>query len=249
MINNPFNLQNKKILITGASSGIGKAIAIECSKMGANLVITGRNKENLNYTYSLLSEGEHIILKADLQDENDLSSMINSVPALDGIVHCAGIVNTQPFSFLTSNNLKNTFDVNFFAPVILTQQLLKQKKIHKEASIVFISSIAGSVVTYKGSSAYSASKSAINGIAKTMAIELAPKKIRVNCILPGMIRTELLNNIDATNEDLIEDEKKYPLRGYGSPKDVAFATIYFLSEASRWVTGASLVLDGGFTLQ
>jgi NAD(P)-dependent dehydrogenase (short-subunit alcohol dehydrogenase family) len=244
---NPFSLDGKTILVTGATSGIGKQTAIQCSEMGANVIITGRNIDRLSQTYTELHGNTHNSVVADITE--DCSKIIDMLQNLDGIVHAAGIVNTLPFQYLTSDVLNNIFQTNFFAPVILTQQIIKRKLLNKNSSIVFISSLAG-IIASKGNGAYSASKSALNGIAKVMALELAPKNIRVNNILPGMVKTEMMNTFleTITSEQLAEDQKKYPL-GYGTPEDIANAAIYLLSDASKWITGTSLIMDGGFTLQ
>ena len=247
MSNNPFSLDGKTILVTGASSGIGKQTAIQCSEMGANVIITGRNIDRLNQTFNELHGKDNCIVIADIT--KDAGKIVDILQNLDGIVHAAGIVNTLPFQFLTSDVLNNIFQTNFFGPVILSQQIVKRKLLNKNSSIVFISSLAG-IIALKGNGAYSASKSALNGMAKVMALELAPKNIRVNNILPGMVKTEMMDSLLKTisAEQLVEDQKRYPL-GYGSPEDVANAAIYLLSDASKWMTGTSLIIDGGFTLQ
>lgn len=247
-MNSAFSLHNKTILITGASSGLGRSTAIECSRIGASLILIGRNEQRLSETKEKCKEGSCVLEILDLNNEEKVNSFVENTRKIDGLVNSAGIVNTQPFRFLKDESLKNIFNTNFFAPVALIQKLLKRKKIKNGSSIVFFSSISGPEVTYLGSSAYSASKASITGIAKTMALELASKKIRVNCLLPGMIRTDLLSNIDATSEDLEKDEAKYPL-GYGAPIDVANASIFLLSDASKWITGSNLKLDGGLTLR
>jgi len=248
MFQNPFSLEGKTILVTGASSGIGRAIAIDCSKMGAKIVITARNEVRLTETFSSLAGQNNLKIIADIT--MDKPKIIESLPALDGFVNAAGIIGIQPFHFISEGEIKKMFEVNFFSPVLLAQQIIKKKLLKKNSSIVFISSLAGNVIASKGNAAYSASKSALTAIAKTMALELAFKRIRVNSILPGMVKTEMMESFlqSLTSEQLEEDEKKYPL-GYGSPEDVALAAIYLLSDASKWVTGSSLIMDGGYSLQ
>lgn len=246
---NPFSLEGKTILITGASSGIGRATAIECSKMGAIVLITGRNKKRLNETYIALEGKGHKQLIADLSSlykTNDLSIL---VPEIHGIVHCAGIVKTLPFQFITMEQLSLIMNVNFTAPTLLSQQLIKNKTLKRGASVVFISSISGVNISMPGNSMYSASKGAINGMVKGMALDLASKGIRVNSVTPGMIQTELLYEGIISEDQLNEDIKKYPMNRYGKPEEVAYAVIYLLSEASAWVTGSNLLIDGGYTLQ
>ena len=246
---NPFSLENKTILVTGASSGIGKAIAIICSQMGANLIIIGRDEKRLNQTYDKLQGDYNLSIRADITNFDEVDNLINSLGPLDGVVHSAGIIRTLPFSFISNETLKETMDTNFTAPVLLTQKIIKKKLLKVNSSVIFIDSIVGTISTYKGYSAYSASKGALYGIMKTMALEFAQKKIRVNCISPGMIQTELLNSIESPEDSIIEDQKKYPLGGYGVPEDVAYASVYLLSNASKWITGINLIVDGGFTIQ
>jgi NAD(P)-dependent dehydrogenase (short-subunit alcohol dehydrogenase family) len=245
---NPFSLEGKTILVTGASSGIGKATAIECSKMGATVIITGRNKERLNDTFNLLVGENHIQIIADLSKNEEIESLTKKLPELDGCVNNAGIVKSVLIPFITSDTLSEVLHINTIAPILLTQMLVKKKKIQKNASIVFTSSISGVYASIIGNSLYSSSKGAINGFAKNAALELAAKKIRVNCVCPGMIKTNILNDGTITEEQLKEDMKKYPLIRYGQPEEVAYAIIYLLSDAAGWVTGTNLVIDGGFTL-
>jgi NAD(P)-dependent dehydrogenase (short-subunit alcohol dehydrogenase family) len=245
---NPFSLENKTVFVTGASSGIGKAIAIECTKMGATVIITGRNAERLKETFNQLEGSNHLQIIADLQITEQTASLIEQLPLLDGVVHSAGIVTTLPFQFITKEKLDEIFSINFINPTLVNQQLLKQKKIKNGASIIWISSIAGTLCSSPGSSMYSASKSAINGIVKGMAIDLAPKGIRVNSVNPGVIETNIFSKEVITKEQIQEEVKKYPLKRYGKPEEVAYATIYLLSDASAWITGSHLLIDGGYTL-
>ncbi|GHV78810.1 3-oxoacyl-ACP reductase [Spirochaetia bacterium] len=245
---NPFSLDGKTILVTGASSGIGRATAIECSKMGAKLIITGRNTDRLNETFIQLDGTDHIQITANLQDTAQLSSLIDSIPEITGVVHCAGITKTVPFQFASRENLDTVMNINFYAPVELTRLLLKKKKLAGNGSIVFISSISGVICSAPASSIYSASKGGINGLVKGMALDLAPKGIRVNCINPGVIETAIFEAEVISKEQIEEDKKRYPLNRHGKPKEVAYAAIYLLSDASAWVTGSNLVIDGGFTL-
>lgn len=248
MPNNPFSLFDKTFLVTGASSGIGKAIAIECSKMGANLIITGRNETRLNETFSELVGEFHKTIIADLTNENDITLLCDQLPCINGIVHCAGFTIPIPFQFITKEKIDSILNVNFTSTILITQRLLKKKKIEKESSIVFISSISGIWCSSVGGSLYSASKGAINGLIKGMALDLAPKGIRVNSINPGMVETNIFSEGEITQEQFQEDMKKYPLKRYGKPEEIAYAAIYLLSDASKWVTGSNLLIDGGYTL-
>jgi NAD(P)-dependent dehydrogenase (short-subunit alcohol dehydrogenase family) len=245
---NPFSLAGKQILVTGASSGIGRAIAIECSKLGAKVIVTGRNVEDLKKTYLELEGDENFAIPADLTNTSNLDSLVAQLPLLDGVVHSAGVSYPTPFPFVNAEKINQTFSVNFNAPVLLNLALLKQKKINRKASIVFISSISGVHISSPGGSVYSASKAAINGIMKGMAIDLAGKSIRVNSINPGMVETDILLGSGLTEEQLLDEKKKYPLKRFGLPSEIAYAVVYLLSDASQWVTGSNLKVDGGYSI-
>lgn len=247
MVANPFSLQQKRILITGASSGIGRSTAIECSRMGAELIITGRNEERLNETMQLLEGQGHLQIVLDLNDVDALDRFVTEMPKLDGVVYCAGTQRTCPVKLLEREIVDEVFETNFFSIVHLNTAILDKKKINKGASVVFVSSTAAGVVAETGNSVYSASKGAISSFAKVLALELSFRKIRVNCVMPGMIKTPLLTKLSIDSDELAEDEKRYPL-GYGEPSDVAYAIVYLLSDAARWVTGTNILLDGGLTL-
>ena len=241
---NPFTLKGKTILVTGASSGIGRGIAIACSKMGASVVINGRNNQRLDETLSQMSGTENVAQVADLCNSEHLTIFVKNLPQLDGIVHCAGIGQRILCKQLQESDLDEVMDVNFKAPVMLQTEILKQKKLNRGASVVFIASIAYDSPTI-GNSMYCASKGAIISFANCLALELAPRLIRVNCILPAMIWTDLIFKGGITEEQLKEDEKRYPLKRYGKPEDVANLAIYLLSDASEWMTGSSIKLTGG----
>ena len=246
----PFSLENKSILVTGASSGIGRSIAIECSRMGACLYLTGRNENRLLETLSLLdNRNNHTVLMADLSSADQIDGLVDSLEGkLDGVVQCAGFTIPKPFRFISLEDINAIMDVNYKAPVLLSQKLVKRKKINKNASIVFISSISGVYISSVGGCLYSGSKGAINGFLKGMALELSSKSIRVNSVNPGMIDTNIYGNGVITSEQLTEDVKRYPLGRYGKPEEVAYAVVYLLSDASSWVTGTNLLIDGGYTL-
>jgi len=245
---NPFSLEGKTILVTGASSGIGKAIAVECSKMGAVVIISGRNEQRLNETFSLLEGSGHDMILADLSQREELDRLYNELPLISGLVNCAGLTKVAPFPFATRDRFEEVMTVNFFAPTELTRLLVKSKKIGKRSSVVFISSVSGVYCSAVASSIYSSSKGAINGLIKGVALDLAPKGIRVNSVNPGMIDTEIFSGSAISTEQLKIDKQRYPLNRYGKPEEVAFAVIYLLSDASSWVTGSNLLIDGGYTL-
>ena len=246
---NPYSLAGKTILVTGASSGIGQKTAIECSKMGAKLYIIGRNVERLQETYTQLEGDGHVQLVVELTNSENVESMVASLPTLDGLVLCAGIGGmTKPLLFCDKERFSRVFEVNVFSTVELLRLLTKKKKMVKNSSVVIVSSIGGVRVFNPGNGVYGSSKSAVNSLMKFCAVELAPKKIRVNSVNPGMVYTKLIENGTISDEQQKLDIEKYPLKRYGETIDIALGIIYLLSDASSWVTGHSLVIDGGLTI-
>ena len=211
---NPFTLENKRILVTGASSGIGRSIAIECSKMGASVVLTARNKERLEETLGMCKGDNHVIYEADLTDATAVDTLVNEVSELDGIVLCSGKGATAPFNFSTKEKFMDVFNTNFFAPVELLRLLSKKKKIRQGGSVVFIVSIGGLSKFSMGNSMYGASKASLNSMIHFCALELAGKKIRVNGICPGMVDTPLIHSGTITDEQHAKDMENYPLKRY-----------------------------------
>ena len=246
---NPFTLAGKTILVTGASSGIGRAIALVCSQMGAKLVITGRNEVRLTETFTMLAGDVHTQICADLTITAELEKLIESLPKLDGLVNNAGVAKPLVLQFVEQEDVNEIMHVNALVPIHLTRLVIQNKKLNKGASLVFMSSINGNNCAYIGSSIYAASKSAITGFMKSVALELAPRGIRANCINPGMIETDLLKSGSIGEEELEKDRLKYPLKRYGKPEEVANAAVFLLSDATQWITGSSLLIDGGYTLQ
>jgi NAD(P)-dependent dehydrogenase (short-subunit alcohol dehydrogenase family) len=245
---NPYSLEGKTILITGASSGIGRITAIECSKLGAKIIITARNEERLNETFMQLHGEGHQQIIADLTVKEKLEYLAESLPQLDGLVNNAGINKLLPIQFINEIDFENIFKINTTAPVFLMQRLFKKKKFNKNASIVITSSIGGVFSVTPANAMYGMSKNAISSFMKFVALEMSVKGIRCNCVNPGMIETPLIDKPVLTLEDREKDIAKYPLKRYGKPTDVAFGIIYLLSDASSWVTGTSLVIDGGITI-
>lgn len=244
MIYNPFTLEGKTILITGASSGIGRGIAKACSKMGATIILNGRNRMRLGATLSQLELGEHRMIVADLTNNDSVGRMMDVLPVLDGVVHCAGIGQRVLCKVASEQDVDAVMNANFKGPVLLQTELLKRKKINKGASIVFIASISSWSPSI-GNAFYSASKGAIISYAKCLALELASRKVRVNCISPAMVWTDLVLQEGVDEEQLRLDEQKYPLKRYGTPEDIANLAIYMLSDASSWMTGSNVDITGG----
>ena len=242
-MNNPFSLSGKTILVTGASSGIGRGIAIACAGMGAQVILTARNAVRLQDTLSALEGEGHNYIAADLTDATQRTALVEQLPALHGVVHCAGVGSRIPCKMLTQEDLDYVMKPNAEAPMLLQAELLSEKKIAKQASVVFVASAAASMPS-AGNAAYSASKAAIIAYAKCLAQELAPRQIRVNSISPAMVWTDLAL-VGATTEQLTEAEKQYPLKRYGQPQDIAHLAVYMLSDASQWMTGSDVQITGG----
>lgn len=245
---NPFSIEGKTILVTGAASGMGKATALACAKMGAKVVAADYNAEGLADTLNELEGEGHLSFALNLADEGTWEDLLANTPALDGIANCAGIANMNPFMFVSREEFDKVFNINFFGPVLLTKGLIKAKKLNKGGSVVFVSSVDGPRVVHIGNSVYSAAKNALVGVARNMAVDLAAKKIRVNCILPGTTDTPLIRTANVTEESLAEVAKTFPLKRFGAPEDMAYGIIYLLSDASSFVTGTELTIDGGYTL-
>lgn len=243
---NPFSLKNKTILVTGASSGIGKSIAIECSKLGARVIITSRSEDKLKLTLRAMEGEGHMLLIADLTIIKDIQNLVSQLPYLDGIVHNAGISNKRELcNYITDQNYIKTMAINLEAPIMLQKAILQKKILNKEASIVFIASRAP-FAPWAGNAVYSASKGAIIAYSKVLALELAPRKIRINSICPAMVWTDLVHSDSSITKEAFEkNQSEYPLKRYGKPEDIAFLTIYLLSEASNWMTGSSIDITGG----
>lgn len=240
----PFSLKGKTILVTGASSGIGRGISEVCSKMGATMMLNGRNEERLRDVCNGLSDSETKMFVADLTSENDVLNLVGQLPPLDGVVYCAGIGQRLPCKLVTAKDVDEVMNINFKSNVLLQAELLKAKKINKDASIVFIASRAATSPSI-GNAIYSASKGALISYAKCLALEMAPRKIRVNCICPAMVATDLILKGGLTKEDFADAQLRYPLKRYGTPEDVAYLALYLLSDASTWMTGTCVDLTGG----
>ena len=249
---NPYSLEGKTILVSGASSGIGKATAIECAKLGANVVITARNEERLSLVFSELDTSlgqKHQVVIADIASEEGLNTLIAALPTLDGVSSNAGIaLGNSPIKFIGEEQMHNLMQTNTYSHVLLAKMLFKKKLIGKNGSIVFTASIGGTVSHGPGNTLYGMSKNALLAFAKYAAIEFAPRGIRVNCVSPGMIETPLINLDALTDEDKAIDADKYLLKRYGKPEEVARTTAFLLGDASSFITGTAIVVDGGYTV-
>ena len=242
---NPYTLLGKTILITGASSGIGKTTAIECSKMGAKVIISARNEERLKETLSQLEGEGHQMILADLSSDDDIDALVSQLPELDGVVNNAGFTQMRPILQIKEDVFKEIMQVNTYAPIMLTQKIIKKKKLN-QGSIVFTSSMAA-LKSSAANSMYGCSKAAISIFMKNAAQEFAAKQIRVNAICPSMVETEIMKD-DMFSEDQIAASKaSYPLGRWGKPEEIAWAIIFLLSDASQWITGTNLIIDGGRT--
>lgn len=246
---NPYSLEGKTILITGASSGIGQATAIECSKLGAKVIITARNPERLQETFVQLVGDGHKQIIADVSKEEDICSLAEQVPSLDGVVNNAGVAGTSLVTFYKKEEIESMFNTNTMAAVLITKLLVKKKKLKNPSSIVFTSSAEGVFGCSPGNGVYGMTKAALNAYMKTAALELGRKGIRCNTVNPSMVQTRMAIPTGAISAEQLEiDRKKYPLGRYGEPREIALAIIYLLSDAAAWITGTALKIDGGRNL-
>ncbi len=248
MSHSPFRLDGKRILITGASSGIGRAAAIECAKAGASVILTGRNLQRLEDVLNDLPGDSHSLMAADLTVDVEIDNLVSAADGLDGIVLCAGKGMLAPIQFTTTAKAHDILDTNFLSPIELLRRLLKKKRINSGASVVGIASMGGTHFYTIGNAAYGASKAAFASYLKFAARELALKSIRVNSVLPAMIDTPFIHGAAVGDEKHDEIAKTYPLGRYGRPEEVAYSIVYLLSDATAWITGTDLVIDGGRSL-
>ncbi|MEA2325860.1 MAG: hypothetical protein QOE68_819 [Thermoanaerobaculia bacterium] len=245
----PFSLAGKVILVTGASSGIGRATCSAVAKAGGTVIATGRDQTRLDATLSILKGSGHRGMAADLTLAAGRAALVGAITSLDGVVHAAGITAQVPFRFISEKHLRDINVINYEAPVLLTQMILKSGVIANGSAIVFISSTAAAL-GLKALTAYSASKAAVTAAARVLALELAPRGIRCNCIAPAMVETPMASQTESavSPETMNEHRKLYPL-GFGQPGDVASAAVFLLADSGRWITGTTLVLDGGYSCQ
>ncbi len=249
---NPFSLNGKTILIVGASSGIGQATAIACSKLGANVIALGRNEDRLIETMKSMTntnDSIHRYIIADILNTEDINKLVSEVPSIDGLMLSAGRGLTLPMQYATRDKFEEIFNINFFSQVELLRLFYKKKKLIRNSSVVLLSSLGGTKIFSGSNGIYGASKAALNSIMKFCAKEFATRKVRVNSICPGMIDTPLIHRGTITEEQLQDDMKNYPLKRYGRPEDVAYLAIYLLSDAASWITGQDFIIDGGLSIK
>jgi len=247
-MNSPFVVEGKSILVTGAASGIGRATALLCAQMGAQVTITDLNEEQLKATLDGMNGDCHQMVVANLTQEDDLQKLVEVLPKLDGVVCNAGIIKTILAQFTEKSDIERILNVNTIAPIYLTKLILENKKLKKESSIVYTSSMGGVFNGAIGNGLYGASKAALVGYVKSLALELAPRGIRVNTVNPGITETNIYNNSSITPEQLEQEKAHYPLKRFGKPEEIANAIVFLLSDASKWMTGSSLLIDGGCSL-
>jgi NAD(P)-dependent dehydrogenase (short-subunit alcohol dehydrogenase family) len=246
-----FSLENKNVLVTGASSGIGRAVCVQCSKSGANITAIGRNEERLKETVSLTENANNVsYFVLDLNEKQLAENFTKECKLYDGIVLAAGIDFIKPVRMQSAEDVLNIFQTNVLSHYHFINRLIKNKKLNAGASVIFITSVEGIHINTIGHSAYGISKSAMKSFSKSLALELSPSKIRVNCVSPAMVETPMIQSwiTNFSKEDLEKDRLKYPLKRYGTPDDVAYACVFLLSDESSWITGSEIVLDGGLTI-
>jgi NAD(P)-dependent dehydrogenase (short-subunit alcohol dehydrogenase family) len=244
----PFSLAGKRVLVTGASSGIGRAIAVACAARGAAVVVTGRDVGRLDETRAVLPGADHVSICAELTDADARNALVEGAGLVHGLAHCAGIAGVRPFRQIDQRFIDEDFSINFDAPMLLTQRLLSKKQIAKGGSIVFVGSVAAHIGTI-ASSVYSASKGALIPAARALALEVGPKQqIRVNYVSSTYVETPMIERL---REQGMSGEEKLetPPLGKGTTADIANGVVFLLSDASRWITRSTLRIDGGLTCQ
>ena len=246
----PFSLKGKTILVTGGAGGIGSSVAKTCIQLGAKGVLTDIREDALATTMETLPElrtGEpNLCFTADLTDAEQLAALVDFCPQLDGLVCNAGVMKLTLTQFITEDELTRIQKINLNAPILLTRTLLKKKKIAKGGSIVFTASAAGVYRVSPGNGIYATTKCGIDAFMRTVALEMGPKGIRCNSVNPGMVETALIGSF--TEEEKRKEMQNYPLRRFAQPEDIAYGIAYLLSDASSFVTGTALKIDGGMTL-
>lgn len=240
-------LDGKHILVTGASSGMGRVFCRMIAHEGAIVSLLARNEDRLKETMSTMEGEGHHCYVCDLTREEQIKDTIAQMRGLDGVVFCAGINDYVPLKFVKQEKLDRIFQTNYFSQVILTQMLVKKKLINKNASLVYISSLS-SELGVAGTLLYASSKAALNSAVRVIAAELAPQGIRANAICPGIVKTEMLSGTNIGEDVFTKQAVEYPL-GLGTPEDVGNAVVYHLSDGSRWLTGNCMVIDGGYSLK
>lgn len=245
MNDSPFSLQNKVVLVTGASSGIGRAAAVLCAELGACVVLCGRDAGRLHATLAALPGTGHAVIAGDLTDADARNALVDSAPALDGCVFSAGAAALVPMRMVSEKHLHAMFSVNYEAPVMLTQRLLAKKRINNGASLVFVTARAEHISPV-ATGIYSGVKAALTATVRSIALEHAKQGIRANCISPGYVNTPMLEKLHSVSS--LQDKVDLTPLGNIEASDIAAGIVYLLAPASRWVTRSSLVIDGGLSL-
>lgn len=247
------SLEGRTIVVTGASSGIGRATAVEASRQGARIIALGRDSARLQKVLSDLAVGDHSVHSYDLFDLDGIPEMLRRLSdqfgPLDGLAHCAGIHSSSPLRGVSADAVMTMLAANVATGLMLAKGLRHKQVRGSSPSIVFLSSAVG-LVGQAGVSLYSASKGAVLSSSKSLALELARDNIRVNCVCPGVVHTPMTESLHASVGDtgFAAIERSHPL-GLGQPEDVAKAIVFLLSDAAKWITGTALSVDGGYTAQ
>jgi NAD(P)-dependent dehydrogenase (short-subunit alcohol dehydrogenase family) len=246
------SLEGKTILITGASSGIGRQCAIDASKIGANVIIVGRNQERLDRTRDMMKDGNHIIFALDITEYSRLEGIVNQATErlgkISGFIHSAGIEKTLPFKDMSPAEYETIFAINVIAGLEIARIVSKKKYLSEDrGSFIFVSSIMG-IIGQRATVGYCCSKGALIPATKSLALELAPRKVRVNAVLPGVLMTEMTERFfSKMNEEAKEAVIRMHPLGLGKPEDVSNVCMFLLSDLSKWITGTSITVDGGYT--
>lgn len=247
---NPYTLEGKTILVTGASTGIGRQVAVDCAKFGAKIILSDLNEEKLREVAGSLPGEGHSVIACDLTLEDSISQLVEQCPVIDGFSNNAGTSKSLFVKFVSQKALTESASLNTFGPILLLQKLVRKKKFSKKASVVLTTSVSGVYTVHYGDSVNAMSNGAINAFAKAAALDLGAQGIRVNCVNPSVVVTEnTFANSLLTEEEIKEKQAYFPLqKRFGSPDDVSMPIVFLLSDASSWITGVKIPIDGGYTL-
>jgi NAD(P)-dependent dehydrogenase (short-subunit alcohol dehydrogenase family) len=247
----PFGLEGRRVLVTGASAGIGRAVSVHLAGLGARLVLAGRNRGQLDATLASCPGTGHVCSVFDLADLAGIPAWVKGLAAeagpIYGLVHCAGVQLVKSLRAMSESDLGPLFTTNVHSGLLLAKAIRQRKVRDEQVSLVFISSVMGQVGS-PGRSAYCATKGAVEAMVRALALELAPEGIRVNGVAPGFLRTAMFDDLSKmlTQEQIATIESQHPL-GLGTPEQVASVIAFLLGSPSSWVTGTTLVVDGGYT--
>lgn len=246
---NPYSLEGKLVLVTDAASDIGSQIARECASIGAYVLVQDKEESVLCELIKTMDGDGHRIIACDTTTEEGINELVAKCDKLDGLSINSNIPTTLLLKFINATALNKALTQNVIIPVTVLQKLVKAKKLKKGSSVVFLASVSGVYTVHYADSLNALTNGAVSAFVKGAALDLAAQGIRVNSVNPSVIETnEMLESSILTEEELDEKRNFFPLKRFGKPVDVAIPVVYLLSDASSWITGVHMPIDGGYTL-